>query len=80
MTGGSRGAGLNLNVVPKEMSVRGDDRRSSLLALDGCFVHQHDRNVVFHQIYPSALGTLQALRILPVFEGLLASGADQNFQ
>jgi hypothetical protein len=50
------------------------------LAFDGCLVHQHDGNVVFHRIYPVTLRALQALRVLPVVEGLLARGTNQNIQ
>jgi len=43
-------------------------------------LYQHDGNVVLHCVHPVALRTLQALRILPVIERLLARGADQNLQ
>jgi hypothetical protein len=51
-----------------------------LLALDGCLVHQHDGNIVFHRIRPVALPALQAFRVFAVLEGLLARGTDQNIQ
>ena len=50
------------------------------LDLDGCLIHQHDGDVVLHQIDPVALRALQALRVLAVVEGLLAGGTNQNFQ
>jgi hypothetical protein len=49
-------------------------------ALDGCFIHQHDRYIVLHGVDPVALPALQALRILPVIKRLLARGTNQNFQ
>ena len=53
---------------------------ATLLSLDGCLIHQHDGDVVFYRIHPSALLALQALGILPVLEGLLARRTNQDFQ
>ena len=50
------------------------------LVFDGCLVQQHDRDVVLDQIHPAALPALQAFRVLPVLEGQLARGTDQNIQ
>src|SRR5216684_2404861 len=50
------------------------------LALDGGFVHQHDRDVVLHRVHPVALLALQALRILPVLKGLNARRTNQILQ
>ena len=58
-------------------STPNDSRR---LGLDRSLVHQHDGNVVLHRIYPAALRALQALRILPVLERLLARRTNQNLQ
>jgi hypothetical protein len=55
-------------------------RREASLRLDGCLVDQHDGDVVLHGIDAVALGALQTLRILPIFESLLAGGTDQNLQ
>lgn len=51
-----------------------------MLFLDFGLIHQHDRNVVFHQIHAVALGAFEAFGSLTVFECLLAGRADQNFQ
>jgi hypothetical protein len=50
------------------------------LGLNGRFVDKHNRNVILHRVNAVALGTLQAFRILAVFEGLLVGGANQNFE
>jgi hypothetical protein len=50
------------------------------LRFDRCLVHEHDGDIVFHRIDTVALLALQALGILPVFERLLAGGANQNLQ
>ena len=51
-----------------------------MLALDGGFIHQHDRDVVLDRIDAVALLALQALGIFPVFKSLFARRANQNFQ
>jgi hypothetical protein len=48
--------------------------------IDGRFVHQHNRNVIFDCVDPAALGAFQAFRVLAVFEGLLTSRAHEDFQ
>lgn len=48
--------------------------------LDGCFVDQHDRNVIFNRVDAVAILAFQALGSLAVFEGLLARGANQDIQ
>jgi hypothetical protein len=50
------------------------------LWLDGSFVDQHDRDIVFHGVDAVAMGALQAFRILAVFERLLVGGANEDFQ
>jgi|HubBroStandDraft_5_1064220.scaffolds.fasta_scaffold09976_4 hypothetical protein len=72
-----QGCQLNVKItVGKQTSIGA----SRLLSLDGRLIHQHDRDVVFYRIHPAALLALQALRILPVLEGLLARRTNQNFQ
>ncbi len=51
-----------------------------LRLLEGRLIHQHDGDVVFHWVDAMALGTLQTLGLLAIFERLLARRADQNFQ
>jgi hypothetical protein len=48
--------------------------------LDGSFVDEHDGDVVFDRIDALTLSALEGLRILAVDEGLLAGGADENFE
>ncbi len=50
------------------------------LRLDRRLIDQHDGDVVFHRVDPVALRTLQSLRILAVFERLLARRTNQDFQ
>jgi hypothetical protein len=50
------------------------------LGLDGRLIDQHDRYVVFNSVDPVALHTLQTLRVLAIFERLLASRTNQNLQ
>jgi hypothetical protein len=50
------------------------------LAFDGCLVDQHDGNIVLHRVDPVALTALQAFRALPILEGLLAGGTNQNIE
>jgi hypothetical protein len=51
-----------------------------ILLLDFGLIHQHDRDVVFHQIHAVAPGAFEAFGSLTVFECLLAGRADQNLQ
>jgi len=51
-----------------------------LRALDRGLVDQHDRNIIFYRVHPVTFYALQAFRILPVLEGLLARWANQNFK
>ena len=50
------------------------------LGFDRGFVDQHDGDVVFDRVDTAALGTLEALRVLAIFQRLLAGGANQKFQ
>lgn len=50
------------------------------LRLDGCFIDEHDGDVIFDDVDPVTLGALQGFRVLAVFESLLAGWADQHFQ
>lgn len=67
-----------------EPAVKRFQRRAKLLMprlfFDSGFVYQHDGDVVLHRIDEAALLALQALRIFAVLEGLLARGANQNFE
>src|SRR5208282_2907865 len=48
--------------------------------LERGFIQQHNRDIVLHGIHPPALRALQALRLLPVFQGLLTGRTNQNLQ
>lgn len=50
------------------------------LRLNLCLIDQHDWDVVFDRVDPMALGALQTLRALAIFERLLTRRADQHLQ
>jgi hypothetical protein len=55
-------------------------RERKLSHFDGRFIDKHDWDVILDSVDTVALGALQALRILAVFERLLVGGAHQNLQ
>ena len=48
--------------------------------LNGCFVDQHDRNVILNRIHPVARAALQRSAALHQLDGSLAVGTRQNFE
>lgn len=50
------------------------------LRLNLCLIDQHDGDVVFDRVDPMALGALQTLRALAIFERLLTGRTDQHLQ
>lgn len=62
---------------PKNKVVRGVGR---LIFFDGGLIDEHNRDPVFHRVHAMTLRALQTLRRRPVFEGLLARRANEDFQ
>ena len=50
------------------------------LGLDRGLIDKHDWNVVFDEVDPVAVGALQVLRVLAIFQSLLARRANQQLQ
>jgi hypothetical protein len=67
----------HLRFAERRRASRMDDR---LRGVDPGFVDEHVRDAVFHSVDAVTLPALQALRILPVIERLLADRADQNLE
>ena len=75
-------------IVASRNDVRGDrhhfsefsDVVGNALGLDGCFINQHDGNVVLNGVDAMTLRALQAFGILAIFERLLIGWANEHFK